>query len=297
MSDPLVARAALSCVRLRIEYPCNNCWLSKARFGLKSIDGGKPLVGPSEKTIRRLFALSGNRCAFPGCSLPIVENVGTITGEICHIRAQNEGGPRFDKGQTSEERHGFGNLILFCRRHHKIVDADPDVYSVEALEEIKRIREREMGRSEQPADSLCAKMLLDDLRRIEVSNNSGNVVIGSPGAILANTVNIKTIQKKVKVQPPAGTIGADQEASRYIQHLINRYNEFAGTDGTRATKFNYGAISKNIEANFRAPWKMLSMDDFEALCAYLQHRISRTRRAKLNQSRGIKSFSSFEEYS
>lgn len=254
-------------------------------------------MGPSEKTIKRLFALSGNLCAFPGCSLPIVENVETITGEICHIRAKNEGGPRFDKSQTDDERHGFGNLILLCRRHHKIVDAEPEVYSVEALEEIKRIREREAGRPEQATDSLYAKILLGDLRRIEVSNNSGNVVIDSPGTILATTVNMKTTRKTVKVQPAAGTIGANQEASRYIQHLINRYNEFAGADKTRPTRFSYGAISKNIEQNFRAPWKMLAMEDFEALCAYLQQRISKTRMAKSNRAKGIKAFSSFEEYS
>jgi hypothetical protein len=227
-----------------------------------------------------------------------VENGGTITGEICHIRAQGGGGPRFDKIQTDEERHDLGNLVLLCRRHHKIVDAEPEVYSVEALEDIKRIREEGMGRSEQVTNSFLAKMLLNDhLRRIEVSNNSGNVVIDSPGAILAETVNVKTTRKTVKIQPAAGTIGADQEASRYVQHLINRYNEFAGADKTRATKFSYGAISKNIEANFKAPWKMLAMKDFKALCTYLQQRIGRTRIAKSNHAKGINSFSSFEEYS
>jgi hypothetical protein len=253
------------------------------------------LSRPAEATIKRLFAFSGNLCAFPQCSLPIVESVGTITGEICHIRAQSIGGPRFDKAQTDEQRNDFGNLILLCRRHHKMVDAKPNVYSVEALEEIKSIREREMGRPEQATDSFYAKILLSDLSRID--DNSGNVVINSPGAILAKAVTVKTTQKAVKVQPAAGTIGADQKASRYIQHLINRYNEFASADKARGTQFSYGAVSKNIETNFKAPWRMLAIEDFEAICAYLQQRISRTRIAKSNASKGIKSFSSFEEYS
>jgi hypothetical protein len=228
--------------------------------------------------------------------LRIVESVGTITGEICHIRAQNKDGPRFDKTQTNEERRGFGNLILLCRRHHRMVDAEPDVYSVEVLEEFKSVREREAARPEQATDSFYAKLLLGDLQRIEVNNNSGNVVIDSPGAILAKTLNVKTTRKTVKVQPATGTIGANQQASRYIQHLINRYNEFASADKTRDTKFSYGAISKNIETNFRASWRMLTIEDFEVLCAYLQQRINRTRIAKLNQAKGIKAFSSFEEY-
>ncbi|MFG1350457.1 HNH endonuclease signature motif containing protein [Xanthobacter autotrophicus] len=252
---------------------------------------------PTEKTIKRLFALSGNCCAFPGCSLPIVESAGTITGEICHIRARNEGGPRFDRAQTDETRHGFDNLILLCRHHHRIVNADPEAYSAEALEELKRIREEEMGRPEQSTDSFFAKILLGDLRRIEVNYNSGNVIVDSPGVILADTVNVKTTRKAVTIQPAAGTIGADQGASRYIQYLISRYNDFASADKTRSTKFSYGVISKNIETNFSAPWKLLSMSDFPAVCAYLQQRISKTRIAKSNFAKGTKAFSSFQEFS
>ncbi|GBQ80183.1 hypothetical protein AA13595_0261 [Gluconacetobacter johannae DSM 13595] len=228
--------------------------------------------------------------------MPIVEAVGTITGEICHIRARNEGGPRFDVTQSEDERQSFANLVLLCRRHHKMVDAEPDVYSAEALEEIKRLREEEMGRPEEATDAFYAKILLSDLRRIEVTNNSGNVVIDSPGAIIAATVNVKSARKTVKIQPAAGTIGADLKASRYIQYLISRYNKFASADKSRDTKFSYGAITKNIEANFSGPWRMLAIEDFDALCTYLQRRISRTRIAKANAAKGLRAFSSFEDY-
>ena len=254
------------------------------------------MAGPSETTIRRLFALSGNLCAFPDCSLHIVEPDGTITGEICHIRAHREGGPRYDAMQTEEERHGFGNLALLCRRHHKLVDAQPNVYSAESLLEIKALREREMGRPEQPADGFYAKILLNDLRRITVNNDGGNVAIDSPGAIQAQTINVKTTRKTVKINAPPGTIGADQTASRYIQYLINRYNEFASADKTRASKFSFGAISKNIESNFGSPWRLLPIEQFSALCGYLQQRVSKTRVAKLNTAKGHRSFSTFEEF-
>jgi hypothetical protein len=255
------------------------------------------LARPSEKTIKRLYAVSGNLCAFPRCSVPLVESIGTITGEICHIRAQNEGGPRFDRVQTDEQRNEFANLVLLCRRHHKMVDSEPDVYSVEALEEIKSIREKEMGRPEQTTDSFYAKILLNDLPRIEINNNSGNFVINSPNTILAKTVIVRTARKTIKILPPAGTIGADQDASRYIQHLIKQYNKFASADKTRGAKFHFGVISKNIEDNFRAPWKMLVIDDFRGLCEYLQRRINVTRIGKLNAAKREKNFSSFEEYS
>lgn len=255
------------------------------------------MSGLTDKTIKRLFAMSGNFCAFPGCSLPIVESAGTITGEICHIKARSAGGPRFDQAQTEEDRHGFDNLILLCRHHHKVVDSEPDVYSAEALQEIKSIHEGMVGRPEQATDGFFAKILLNDLKKTEIHHNSGNVAINSPGAVLTQTFNLKTTQKTVKIQAPLGTIGADQYASRYVQYLIGRYNEFASEDKMRSTKFSYGAISKNIETNFHAPWRLLAIDRFDALCAYLQQRIGKTRIAKSNSAKGHRSFSSFDEFS
>ncbi len=98
------------------------------------------LSAPRPPTIRKLFARSSNRCAFPDCHTAIVDrDTDTIVGEVCHIRAQKEGGPRFDAGQTSEERHSLGNLVLMCGVHHKIIDADENVsvYTVERLLEMK----------------------------------------------------------------------------------------------------------------------------------------------------------------
>lgn len=150
--------------------------------------------------------------------------------------------------------------------------------------------------AEITTDAFFAKILLGALGRVEMNNNSGNIMIDSPGAIQANTVQVRSPGKTVKIQPASGTIGADQDASRYVQYLINRYNEFAAADKSRPTKFSYGAISKNIETNFRAPWKLLAMEDFDGVCTYLQARISRTRIAKSNLVKGTKSFSSYEAF-
>lgn len=254
------------------------------------------MSGPSEKTIRRLFALSGNTCAFPDCPVPIVEAEGTITGEICHVRAQSKGGPRYSASQTEQERHAFANLILLCRRHHKIVDTEPDIYSVEVLEEMKAVQATRSGRSEQASDSIFSKLLLNAKRVVEINNAGGNVVVDSPGAIVGKTINVRTSRSSVHIQPPAGTIGADQDANRYVQHLINRYNEFASKEPTRASKFSYGALSKNIEHKFGAQWKLLPMAVFADLSLYLQSRIDKTRMAKLNRSKGHSSYSSFTKY-
>ena len=89
---------------------------------------------PSQATVKRLFAVSGNRCAFPNCPTPLIDlTSGTVVGEICHIKASKPGAPRYDPLQTAKERHGFDNLLLLCNVHHKIVDDDALAYTVERL--------------------------------------------------------------------------------------------------------------------------------------------------------------------
>lgn len=240
--------------------------------------------------------MSGNVCAFPGCQVPIVEASGTMTGEICHIKAQNPQGPRYDPNQTEEQRHSYENLILLCRRHHKVVDNEAEVYDVVALKEIKTIHERIVGRAETDQDSFFARILLNYLKRINVVNNKGNVMINSPGAIQGQTVNVRTSKKKLSINAPPGSIGFDVNFSGYIQHLIKRYNEFASSEPTRMTKFSYGAVSKNIADNFGTEWKLLPIEKAPDVIVYLQQRISRTRQARINKGKGWKSFSTFEEY-
>ncbi len=79
---------------------------------------------PSSTTVRKLFALSLNRCAYPGCASHLVDtDTNTILAEICHIHAQSEGGPRFSPLLTKEQVHSFENLLLLCGSHHKVIDA------------------------------------------------------------------------------------------------------------------------------------------------------------------------------
>lgn len=97
---------------------------------------------PSAKTYNLLYAKSGNGCAFPGCKNPIT--IGqTLVGNVCHIKAANPGGPRYDSKQTNEERHGYDNLLLMCSIHNKVIDDDEATYTVERLKQMKGTHEAE----------------------------------------------------------------------------------------------------------------------------------------------------------
>jgi hypothetical protein len=115
---------------------------------------------PSDKTIKRLFALSGNRCAFPNCECPIADAGGSVLGQVCHIKAKRPGGPRYDASQTDEERHGFSNLILMCGAHNKVIDDDPESYTVPRLHEIKARHEAVHTGGAEPSDDVTQRLLL-----------------------------------------------------------------------------------------------------------------------------------------
>jgi len=98
------------------------------------------LSAPRLSTVKRLFAVSMNRCSFPGCTTPVIDPATqTVLGEICHIHAQSEGGPRFNEDLTAEQIHGFENLILMCGTHHKMIDevGNEETYSAVYLKGLK----------------------------------------------------------------------------------------------------------------------------------------------------------------
>jgi hypothetical protein len=49
---------------------------------------------PTEKTLKRLFAASGNVCAFPGCTYKLTYSEHK-DAPVCHIEGAEPGGERY----------------------------------------------------------------------------------------------------------------------------------------------------------------------------------------------------------
>ncbi len=102
------------------------------------------------KTHKLLWGKSGNRCAI--CRKELYEDA-TLTddealiGEECHIVAKEDNGPRGKNELSLEDRDKSGNLILFCRDHHKIIDSQVNEYTVEKLRNIKTEHEEWVKKS------------------------------------------------------------------------------------------------------------------------------------------------------
>jgi hypothetical protein len=246
------------------------------------------MAEPSVSSVKRLFALSGNRCAFPKCGCPIVEPSGTVTGIICHIKARSKGGPRYDARQTQEERHGFPNLVLMCSRHSKLIDSEPRTYSVELLGEMKAIHERTGSIELSQAEARLALRLLEDYRNIYITT-TGPVSVHQPKQVV-----IKTQRKTVKLEAPEGSIAADRSRRNYVKHLIDRYNDFAAQQPGR--KFSFAAIFADIKKRFGAKWDFIGLEQFDSLCAYMQQKIDRTMRGSANRGHGHPNYSDYDDY-
>lgn len=157
------------------------------------LEQSKNPSGPSQKTIKRLFAASGNKCAFPNCRTEIVKNE-TILGEICHIKSVKPNGPRFDSLQSAEDRHGYGNLILLCSIHHTVVDNDENAYTVARLMDMKCDHEASIS------------PLSDDY-----ANDGAQLILtmGQMGGITSHTINANVIN----VHPPSATPDSARSAA------------------------------------------------------------------------------------
>lgn len=104
----------------------------------------------SDKTRKRLWAKSGNRCAISKIELvnsPTGESDESIIGEECHIRARNPEGPRYNANLSEDEVDEYNNLILLSRNYHKIIDDNPSYYTSERLQNIKKSHEEWVRRA------------------------------------------------------------------------------------------------------------------------------------------------------
>lgn len=95
-----------------------------------------PRLEPTRATIKSLFALSGNQCAFPQCPVRLVNEFGEVVSQIAHIRGVKPGAARFDPSVDADELRNRDNLVVLCYEHH-VRTNDVTVYSVEEMKRIK----------------------------------------------------------------------------------------------------------------------------------------------------------------
>lgn len=136
-------------------------------------------LNPTLRTLKRLFALSQNQCAFQNCTCQVVNEYGQLIAEVCHIEAANRLGERFNPNQSNEDRRQFENLILLCQRHHKETN-DVIRFPASVMKKMKADHEAKANATNTPSD-LAQQRFIDrssssnpqfpsNLRRLDLSN-------------------------------------------------------------------------------------------------------------------------------
>ena len=212
---------------------------------------------------KRLFQETGSKC--PNC-----QEADVAALQIHHIQPLSQGG-------NDDE----GNLIVLCSTCHSKVTAG----------EISEI------------DILRLKILLMKRKTPSDNRGSGNI-INFPGGmnrgIIANKLEtnkleINTGNRKIRMNPPDGSIASSLNHRNYIKYLIDRYLQFKES-ATGKEKMKYPIFYSAIKGQFGAKWDMIALDKFDLLSTYIQKRIDKTVLGRNMKANNKRRYSTFEEF-
>ena len=100
----------------------------------------------NDRTLKILWGRAAGRCAIPSCRVELIASSTeydpmVIIGDIAHIEAASDGGPRSNPGTASKSRDQYDNLILLCKNCHARLDGQKLSNTVESIRQIKENHE------------------------------------------------------------------------------------------------------------------------------------------------------------
>ena len=173
------------------------------------------------RTIKGLYALSGNRCAFPGCPQPIFDDALGHVGQIAHIgdAKAHVSTPTL----ATEEVDAASNLILLCANHHQAIDVgNPEAFPVEALIEMKANAESQ-GSGARTGPELPDEAASEMIKLSEATSLVG--VLNVHGDMLGPAIHASTIEH-VDLSVGASSDALRVEAIRVAAEPLGRIPEF-----------------------------------------------------------------------
>ena len=117
---------------------------------------------PSITTLKALFSKSGNQCSFPSCSNKLFTDDNIFVGQVCHIEAYSKEGLRFNSATSLEEKNEYGNLVLMCYEHHRIIDSHP-TYTTEIIKSYKEEHEKQFSNTEFSLNEMQAEKVISQI--------------------------------------------------------------------------------------------------------------------------------------
>jgi tetratricopeptide (TPR) repeat protein len=124
-------------------------------------------LAPTKDTLTLLYSLSGNQCAFPGCTHKIFNEKNKLIAQVCHIESAMEGGERFNSASNNQSRRLYPNLLILCYQHHVETD-DVDEFPTERMRKIKEEHESQFrGDNTIPNQDLIDELYNQQIQLLE----------------------------------------------------------------------------------------------------------------------------------
>jgi hypothetical protein len=86
--------------------------------------------------------------------------------EIALISSLSAGGPRYSPSLTPAEQNSADNIIILCPTHHRLVDANPEIFTVEELAKIRDAHYERVQRALSTEQKRTTSSRLADLLEI-----------------------------------------------------------------------------------------------------------------------------------
>lgn len=102
--------------------------------------------GYRDQTLKLLWGRAAGRCSAPWCRVNLIADEtgydpAVPIGEIAHVEAAADGGPRANSALSREQRDSYENLILLCAHCHAKFDRQEKAHSVEYIRQLKQDHE------------------------------------------------------------------------------------------------------------------------------------------------------------
>jgi hypothetical protein len=99
-----------------------------------------------DRTLKLLWGRAAGRCAMPECRVELFAEATdydpiVVIGEIAHVAAAADDGPRSAPELDAAQRNDYGNLMLLCQNCHARIDGQTGFYTVARLQDIKQSHE------------------------------------------------------------------------------------------------------------------------------------------------------------
>ena len=181
-----------------------------------------------------------------------------MIGEIAHIEANSDDGPRANPHLSELQRNAYENLILLCPTHHEIVDARESTYTVEVLRGWKADREAKV------LDFLAREMQSITFAELETITQA----LVNNGQMDSDSMSVIPPRQKMDrngLTARTGTllnIGLVQ--SKQVQHFVET---MSGIDGTFIGRLISGFVNeyqRNTQGGLRADPLFEAMRRFSA---------------------------------